>query len=127
MPFVFLTTSQFEANMAQCIPGAGNSSLCQKGLRLFPRGDNYDIAKIHWRNLKYLLLNNNWAKFIHTWHKASLGDEDSSLFQKMALPFFQGEKIKKWRKYIDEIKKKSSSQEPPGQFQPNMAQSILRW
>ena len=37
---------------------------------------------------------------------------------------FQGEIITKLRKYIDKIKK-SSSQEPLGQFQPNLAQSIL--
>ena len=37
---------------------------------------------------------------------------------------FQGEIIRKNRKYIDEIKK-SSSPEPLGQFQPNLAQSIF--
>ena len=39
---------------------------------------------------------------------------------------FQGEIITKKCKYIDEIKK-SSSPEPLGQFQPNLAQCILRW
>ena len=39
---------------------------------------------------------------------------------------FQGQIITKLWKYIDEIKK-SSSPEPLGQFQPNLAQSILGW
>ena len=32
--------------------GEGNSSLFKEGPRPFPRGDNYEIVKIHWRNLK---------------------------------------------------------------------------
>ena len=39
---------------------------------------------------------------------------------------FKGEIIREQRKYIDKIKK-SSSPEPLGQFQPNLAQSILGW
>ena len=38
--------------------------------------------------------------------------------------FYQGEIITKLRKYINKFEK-SSSQEPRGQFQPNLAQSIL--
>ena len=40
---------------------------------------------------------------------------------------FQGEIITKQRKYIDEIKKESSSPEPLDQFQPNLSQCILGW
>ena len=29
----------------------------------------------------HLLLKNHWANFNQTWHKASLGDRDSSLFK----------------------------------------------
>ena len=32
--------------------GKGDSSLFSEGLRPFPRGDNYEIVKIHWQNLK---------------------------------------------------------------------------
>ena len=39
---------------------------------------------------------------------------------------FQGEIIMKWWKYIDKILK-SSSPEPLGQFQPNLAQCIFGW
>ena len=35
---------------------------------------------------KLLLLQNHWAKFIQTWHKASLGKRDSSLFKWRATP-----------------------------------------
>ena len=42
-----------------------------EGPRLFPRGDNYEIVKIHWRNWKNLLLQNHWANLNQTWHKAS--------------------------------------------------------
>ena len=48
-------------------------------------------------------------------------------FDQMKGPaLFQGKIIMKWWKYIDE-NKKSSSPEPLGQFQPNLAQSILGW
>ena len=39
------------------------------------------MAKIQKRNLKNILLLNHWANFNQTWHKAFLGDEDSSFFQ----------------------------------------------
>ena len=48
-----------------------------------------------------------------------------SLFKWRAMPFSKGF-IMKYGKYIDEIKK-SSSQEPLGLFQPNLAQNILWW
>ena len=38
---------------------------------------------------------------------------------------FQGEIIKKYQKYIDEILKKNYTPESLGQFQPDLAQSIL--
>ena len=39
---------------------------------------------------------------------------------------FQGEIMTKMQKYIDKFQK-SSSPEPLGQFQPNLAQIILGW
>ena len=47
-----------------------------KGSALFSRGDNYEIVKIHWQDLKIF-------KFNQTWHKASLGEGDSIFFFKI--------------------------------------------
>ena len=69
----------------------------------------------------HLFLQNHWTNFNQTWHKASLGKGDSSLFKGDAL--FQREIVTKLWKYIDEFKN-SSSLEPLSQFQPNYAQSI---
>ena len=49
----------------------------------FPRGDNSEIAKIHWRNLKNSLLQKYWANFIQTWHKASLGEGSAINFKQI--------------------------------------------
>ena len=38
----------------------------------------------------HLLLQNHWGKFNQTWHKASLGEGDSSLFKWRAPPFSKG-------------------------------------
>ena len=43
-----------------------------------------------------------------------------------ATPLFQGEIITKSQKYIGEIQN-FSSEEPLGQFQPNLAQSFIEW
>ena len=51
----------------------------------FPRGDNYEIAKILWRNLKI---------FLAIWQKASLGEEDLSLFKWIGHTFLQWKIIK---------------------------------
>ena len=40
--------------------------------------------------LKNLLLQNHWAHFNQTWHKASLGEGDSSLFKWKVQPFSKG-------------------------------------
>ena len=42
-----------------------------KGPRLFPRGDNYKIAKKTLTNFKNCLLHNQWANFNQTWYKLS--------------------------------------------------------
>ena len=42
-------------------------------------------------NFSYFrLLKNHWANFNQTWHKASFGEGDSSLFKWRALPFSKG-------------------------------------
>ena len=46
---------KFQSNLAQSILGLTWFNFVQmKGLVLFSRGYNYEIAKIHWRNLKIL-------------------------------------------------------------------------
>ena len=88
----------------------------------FPRGDNNEIAKIHWRNLKV-----NFSRTtepistklgtMHSWVKGIqiCSNEVPALFQVNI--------ITKWQKNFDEIIK--SSPEPLGQFQPNLVQSIF--
>ena len=57
------------ANFNQTSLGEGDSSF--EGPDPFPRVDNYDIVKVHWR-----ILENHWANFNQTWHKASLCEGD---------------------------------------------------
>ena len=64
------------------------------------------------------LLQNQRANFIETWHKSSMGDGNSSLLKKGLPRWHEIVKIH-WRNL------KISSQEPLGQFQPNLALSIL--
>ena len=48
----------------------------------FLRGGNNEIVKIHWWNFfKNIPPYNHWANFSQTWHKASLGEGNSSLFK----------------------------------------------
>ena len=62
-----------------------------KGHVLSPRGDNYEISKIHWLNLKNLL-KIHWANFNQTWHKTSLGEVISGFFFKWrTMPFSKGD------------------------------------
>ena len=42
--------------------GKGIQFCSNEGPRPFPRGDNYEIAKIHWQNLQ-----NHWINFNQTW------------------------------------------------------------
>ena len=75
---------------------------------------------------KKIILKNHWTNLNQIWHKAFLGEEKQSFFQMDGPALFQGERITKLQKYINKIKK-SSSQEPLNQFQPNLAQSSLGW
>ena len=81
---------QFQLNLAQSILGwRGFKFVHMKGPP-FSRKDNYEIVKIHWRNLKNLLLQNHWVNFNQTWHKVSLGEGDLNLFKWRAPPFSKG-------------------------------------
>ena len=42
--------SQFQPNLAQSILGWNGLNYSNNGHRPFPRGDNYKMVKIHWRN-----------------------------------------------------------------------------
>ena len=68
------------------------------------------------------MFNNHWTNFNHTWHKASLGEGDSSCSNKGTSPFPMGYNYEIAK--IHSLNLKSSSQEPLDQFQPNLAQSI---
>ena len=74
----------------------------------------------------HLLLQNHWANFNKTWHKASLGKGDSSLFKWRTPPFPKVRYLRNSENTLTKFKK-SSSPEPLAQFQPNLAQSILVW
>ena len=103
--------------------GKGDLRLLKWRARLISRGNNYKIAKLHWRTWKNHLLQNHWANLNQTWLKSSL--DIRNLFNWRSPFFFQGEIIAKLRKYIDIFKK--SSPERLGQCQPNLTQSILGW
>ena len=61
-----------------------------EGPHSFPRGNNYKICKNTFMKFKNLLLQNYWATFNQTWHKASLGEGDYSLFKWRTIQFSQG-------------------------------------
>ena len=89
-----------------------------EGPRPFPRGDNYQIAKIHWQILKIYSSRtagpiSTKLGIIHPWVKGIQVCSNEGL-----RPF-----LRKLRKCIDDFKK--SSPEPLGQFQPNLAKIIL--
>ena len=67
------------ANFNQlCIYGWWSRTQVYSNIRpyLFSRGDDYELAKIHWQNLK---IQNRWANFNQTWHNASLDEGDLSV------------------------------------------------
>ena len=79
---------KLQPNLAKNILGWRGFKSVQMKVFALPRGDNYKKAKILWRNLfKSLLLQNHWTNFNQTWHNASLGEEDSSLFKRRAILF----------------------------------------
>ena len=69
----------------------------------------------------HLFLQNHWADFnqLGTKHPWVIG---ILIYSKRVLSF--SVEMTNWRKYIDEVLKRSSL-EPLGQFQPNLAESIL--
>ena len=86
----------------------------------------------------HLLLQNHRTNFNKTWHKASFGLGDSSLFRWRATPFsrgdnyelkgqvsFSGHNLSVLRRRCKHFTFSSSSPESLDQFQPTLARSIL--
>ena len=73
----------------------------------------------------HLLLQNHWANFNQIWHNAPLVKGIQGCSNERTHPFPRGDNYKKAK--INCWIKKTSSPEPLGQFQPNLAQSILGW
>ena len=66
--------------------------------RLHPsqRGDNSERVKINWTTFKNFLLQNHWANFNKTWHKASMGEDESSFYSnEESNPSQRGDNCKK--------------------------------
>ena len=81
--FFYRTTGLISSKLGTKHPWVKGIQVCtNKGPHPFPRGDNYEIAKITLVKLKSPLLLNHWANFNQTWHKASLNKGDLSLFNK---------------------------------------------
>ena len=71
-------------------PWVMRTQVCSnEGPCIFPRGDSYQIVKIHWRNLKILLLQNHLTNFNQIWHNTSLCKGDSSLFKWRIIQFLK--------------------------------------
>ena len=67
----------------------GNQVCSNEGPHPFQRGDNYEIVKNTLTKLKNLLLQNHWANFNQTWHKASLCEWDLICSKKKHLIFIK--------------------------------------
>ena len=80
----FLSSSQeplgqFQPNLAQSIlVQRGFKFIRMKGHAIFQGRIITNLQKYIDEILKNYLLKNHWAKFKQTWHKASLGEEDSN-------------------------------------------------
>ena len=108
-------------------PNLAQSILGRRGFVEVPcpfwRGGNKDKLKRNsLANFKNLLLQNYWANFIQIWYKASSCDGDLNLFKWRATPFFEGRLKRNSKNTLTKFK--NLFQEPLGQFQPNLTQSI---
>ena len=73
-----------------------------------------------------ILHQNHWPSFNQTWHNASLGRGNSSLFKWRTPPISKGRCLWNSENTLTKFKN-NSSPEPLGQFQPILAQSELGW
>ena len=78
--FFSKTTWPISTKLGTMYPWVMRTQVCwNEGPHLFSRGDNYEIAKIHWKNWKIFF--SRTAGPISNWYKAPLGKGDSSLFK----------------------------------------------
>ena len=111
------TTWPISTKLGTKHPWVKGTQVCSnEGPRAFPRGNNFGIAKNTLTKLKNLLLQNHWANFNQTWHKAS---------KWQARPFTRGDNYE-IAKYIDEIKK-NLLQNHWTNFNQTFSKSIFWW
>ena len=82
--FIFFsrTTELISTKLGTKHPWVKGIQVCSnEKARSFPRGDNYEISENTLSKFKNLSLQNHCANFNQTWHKASLGERDSSFFK----------------------------------------------
>ena len=98
--FFFRTTSLISSKLCTKHPWLKGIQVCWlKGIqvysneepRLFPRGDNYEMAKIHEWNKKIFFSRTTGSISNKLGKKAFLGEGDSSLFEWKVTPFSKGE------------------------------------
>ena len=105
-------------------PWVKGIQICSNGgPRPFPRGDYYVIVKIHWGNLKMFFSRTTKpiSTKLCTKHSWVMGIQVCS--NEGSRPFPRGGNYKKAKIHWRNLK--ISSQEPHGQFQSNLAKSIL--
>ena len=114
----------FQTNLAQCILGWKDSSLFKYP---FSRGDNYEIAKIHWRNLKNIFLR-TFGPILTKLEQSILGWSGFQLFffSNEGPALFQGEIITKNKNTLTKFIKLLIKNHWVN-FQTNLAQCILGW
>ena len=109
-------------------PWVKETQVCwNKGFCPFQWGDNYEIAKIHWRNKKKIFFSLTTGPIssklgaMHPWVKATpvCSNDGSYLFPR-------GDNLEIASYTLTKFKI-SSSQEKLDQFQLNLAQGILGW
>ena len=126
--FYNLLLQNHQANFNQTLHrasiGEGIQVCSNEGFSPFPRGDNNEIAKIHWQIYK-IFFSRTTGPISTNLPQSIIGCRGFKSIQMKGFTLFQGEIFTKLQKYIDEFK--SSSPEPLGQFQPNLAQIILEW
>ena len=88
--FFSRTTWPFSTKLGTMHPRVKGIQVCLNEGPSFFQGDIIGNTEYTLTNLKYLLLQNHWPNFNQTWHKASLGEGDSSLFKWRAPPFPKG-------------------------------------
>ena len=101
------TTGPISTNLGPKHPLVKGIQVCSnEGPRPFPRGDDYELGKIHWQNFKNLFSRTTGP--ISTYMVQSIfGWRRYKFVQMKDHTLFQGEIITMYQKYIDEILKSS--------------------